>query len=70
MNMFANVGVVLQEDEDGHLVVLTIINDLMVKAPEIFLDHFARLGIFSKVQNLAGPLESQEANEETEQEQG
>lgn len=56
-----------QEDEDGHLVVLGIIQDLMVKAPDIFLDHFARLGIFSKVQALAGPPESQENNEENEQ---
>lgn len=36
----------------------------MIKAQEIFLDHFARLGIFSKVQALAGPPESQDLNEE------
>lgn len=47
----------LQEDEDGHLVVLEIIQDLTVKAQEVFLDHFARLGIFSKVLQLAGPPE-------------
>lgn len=57
----------LQEDEDSHLVVLSIIQDLMVKAQDIFLDHFARLGIFSKVQALAGPPESQDINEENEQ---
>ncbi|XP_044749275.1 E3 ubiquitin-protein ligase Ufd4 isoform X2 [Coccinella septempunctata] len=51
------------EDEDGHLVVLSIIQDLMSKAQELFLDHFARLGIFSKVQTLAGPLESQDAED-------
>ncbi|CAG2067311.1 unnamed protein product, partial [Timema podura] len=45
------------EDEDGHLVVLQIIQDLMTKAQDIFLDHFARLGVFSKVQQLAGPLQ-------------
>lgn len=56
----------MQEDEDGHLIVLTIIQDLMVKAQEVFLDHFARLGIFSKVQLLAGPMESNENNEESE----
>nr|CAD7398859.1 unnamed protein product [Timema cristinae] len=46
-----------EEDEDGHLVVLQIIQDLMTKAQDIFLDHFARLGVFSKVQQLAGPLQ-------------
>ena len=42
-----------EEDEDGHLVCMHIIHDLMNKSPETFLDHFARLGIFSKVQMLA-----------------
>ncbi|XP_054264078.1 E3 ubiquitin-protein ligase HECTD1-like [Macrosteles quadrilineatus] len=46
------------DDEDGHLVVLQIIEDLMTKAKDIFLDHFARLGVFSKVLQLAGPQES------------
>lgn len=50
----------MQEDEDGHLVVLQIIQDLMSKAQDIFLDHFARLGVFSKVMQLAGPQEIQE----------
>ncbi|PNF13829.1 hypothetical protein B7P43_G12448, partial [Cryptotermes secundus] len=64
-----------EEDEDGHLVVLQIIQDLMTKAQDIFLDHFARLGVFSKVLQLAGPQDSQESqsnkkdeNEENEQE--
>lgn len=55
------IAVVLdnEEDEDGHIVVLTIIQSLMSKAQNIFLDHFARLGIFSKVLALAGgPAES------------
>lgn len=43
-----------QDDEDGHLVVLTIIEELMNKRQEEFLDHFARLGVFSKVQSLMG----------------
>lgn len=50
-----------QEDEDGHLVVLEIIQDLTVKAQEVFLDHFARLGVFSKVLQLAGPPEPAQA---------
>lgn len=63
------IGTVLdnEEDEDGHLVVLSIIQDLMVKAQDTFLDHFARLGIFSKVQALAGPPETIESIEEAEQ---
>jgi hypothetical protein len=51
---------IVQEDEDGHLVVLQIIQDLMTKAQDIFLDHFARLGVFSKVLQLAGPQDAQE----------
>lgn len=39
----------------------------MVKAQEIFLDHFARLGIFSKVQSLAGPPESSDTNDDNDQ---
>lgn len=48
-------------------MVLAIIQDLMVKAQEIFLDHFARLGIFSKVQSLAGPPESSDNNDDNDQ---
>ncbi|XP_053697436.1 E3 ubiquitin-protein ligase Ufd4 isoform X2 [Sabethes cyaneus] len=43
-----------EDDEDGHLVVLTIIEELMSKTQSDFLDHFARLGVFSKVQALMG----------------
>lgn len=42
----------MQDDDDGHLVVLTIIEELMNKTQDEFLDHFARLGVFSKVQSL------------------
>lgn len=34
--------------------MLTIIEELMTKRQEEFLDHFARLGVFSKVQMLMG----------------
>lgn len=51
----------LQEDEDGHLVVLQIIQDLMEKAQDAFLDHFARLGVFSKVLALVGPRDGQDS---------
>lgn len=39
----------------------------MVKAQDIFLDHFARLGVFSKVYALAGPPDICEQIEECEQ---
>ncbi|CAL7934245.1 unnamed protein product [Xylocopa violacea] len=47
-----------EEDEDGHLVVLHMIQDLMIKGKDEFLEHFARLGVFSKVAALAGPQET------------
>ncbi|XP_055540059.1 E3 ubiquitin-protein ligase Ufd4 isoform X3 [Wyeomyia smithii] len=47
-----------EDDEDGHLVVLTIIEELMSKTQSDFLDHFARLGVFSKVQALMGDASS------------
>lgn len=39
----------------------------MSKAQDLFLDHFARLGIFSKVQALIGPNDVQDTIEESEQ---
>ncbi|XP_019870714.1 E3 ubiquitin-protein ligase HECTD1 isoform X2 [Aethina tumida] len=59
-----------EEDEDGHSVVLSIIQDLMTKSQEVFLDHFARLGIFTKVQTLAGPPDPPEAEENETNEDG
>ncbi|XP_015172356.1 PREDICTED: E3 ubiquitin-protein ligase HECTD1 isoform X6 [Polistes dominula] len=56
------------EDEDGHLVVLQMIQDLMIKGKDEFLEHFARLGVFSKVASLAGPQETA-PEPETEQNQ-
>ncbi|KAH7941678.1 hypothetical protein HPB49_016069 [Dermacentor silvarum] len=43
-----------EEDEDSLLICLQMIQEVMTKAPTIFLEHFARLGVFSKVQALAG----------------
>lgn len=48
-----------QEDDEGHQVVLHIIQDLMKKAQDIFLEHFARLGMFGRVLELAGPQENE-----------
>ncbi|EDW86666.2 uncharacterized protein Dwil_GK23521 [Drosophila willistoni] len=41
-----------EDDDDGHIIVLNIIEELMSKTQDDFLEHFARLGIFSKVQAL------------------
>lgn len=50
-----------QEDEDGQHTVLQIIEDLMERCPDVYLDHFARLGVFNKVLAIAGPpLEEEE----------
>ncbi len=41
-----------EEDEDGHLSCLLIIQDLLTKDSEgLFLEQFAKLGLFSKVSN-------------------
>ena len=40
-------------------MVLHIIQDLMKKAQDIFLEHFARLGMFGRVLELAGPQENE-----------
>ncbi|XP_039751327.1 E3 ubiquitin-protein ligase Ufd4 isoform X4 [Pararge aegeria] len=41
------------DDDDGHLTVLGIAEELMIKAADIYLEQFARLGVFSKVEALA-----------------
>ena len=41
-----------EDDEEGHLVTLSIISDLMAKAgpgESKSLEHFAKLGVYSKV---------------------
>ncbi|XP_069975690.1 E3 ubiquitin-protein ligase HECTD1 isoform X13 [Penaeus vannamei] len=44
-----------EEDEDGHLVALQMVDDLLSKAAPLLLEHCARLGVISKVGSLAGP---------------
>lgn len=45
----------MQDDDDGHVIALQTIYDLLIKCQDTFLDHFARLGVFCKVQQLLGP---------------
>jgi len=50
----------LQEDDDSHYIALQMIQDLMLKSRDSFLDYFAQLGIFRKVLNLCGPQSDDE----------
>ena len=46
---------------------LNIIQDLLEKANDVFIEHFARLGVISKVSEMVGPLledEDEEGNED------
>lgn len=46
---------------------LNIIQDLLEKENGIFIEHFARLGVISKVSEMVGPLldeEDEEGNED------
>ncbi|XP_061467551.1 E3 ubiquitin-protein ligase HECTD1 isoform X1 [Rhineura floridana] len=57
-----------EDDDDGHLLALQIIRDLVDKGGDIFLDQLARLGVISKVSTLAGPLSDDENEEESKPE--
>jgi hypothetical protein len=57
-----------QDDDDGHLLALQIIRDLVDKGGDIFLDQLARLGVISKVSTLAGPSSDDENEEESKPE--
>jgi len=58
----------LQDDDDGHLLALQIIRDLVDKGGDLFLDQLARLGVISKVSTLAGPSSDDENEEESKPE--
>lgn len=52
-----------QDDDDGHMSALNIIQDVLEKANEVFIEHFARLGVISKVSEMVGPLLEEEEDE-------
>ncbi|XP_039207837.1 E3 ubiquitin-protein ligase HECTD1 isoform X7 [Crotalus tigris] len=56
------------DDDDGHLLALQIIRDLVDKGGDLFLDQLARLGVISKVSSLAGPSSDDENEEESKPE--
>lgn len=57
-----------QDDDDGHLLALQIIRDLVDKGGDVFLDQLARLGVINKVSTLAGPTSDDENEEEAKPE--
>ncbi|CAI5764122.1 E3 ubiquitin-protein ligase HECTD1 isoform X10 [Podarcis lilfordi] len=57
-----------EDDDDGHLLALQIIRDLVDKGGDLFLDQLARLGVISKVSTLAGPTSDDENEEESKPE--
>lgn len=63
MYILSVLFLIMKDDEDGHLVVLIIIEELMSKTKDEFLDHFARLGIFSKVQGLMGNADNESTSD-------
>ena len=46
----------MQDDEEGHGTALAIIQDLMVKGQDEFLDHFGRFGVFNMVHSMVGDV--------------
>ena len=51
-----------EDDEEGHLITLSVISDLMAKAgagESKWLEHFAKLGVYSKVHLLCEPQEGE-----------
>ncbi|KAM6973602.1 E3 ubiquitin-protein ligase HECTD1 isoform 3-T3 [Aplochiton taeniatus] len=57
-----------EDDDDGHLLALQIIRDLVDKGGDVFLDQLARLGVINKVSTLAGPISDDENEEEAKPE--
>lgn len=57
-----------QDDDDGHLLALQIIRDLVDKGGDVFLDQLARLGVINKVSTLAGPASDDENEDEAKPE--
>ncbi|KAM4625799.1 E3 ubiquitin-protein ligase HECTD1 isoform 2-T2 [Polymixia lowei] len=57
-----------EDDDDGHLLALQIIRDLVDKGGEVFLDQLARLGVINKVSTLAGPTSDDENEEDAKPE--
>uniref|UniRef100_A0A673CBP2 E3 ubiquitin-protein ligase n=1 Tax=Sphaeramia orbicularis TaxID=375764 RepID=A0A673CBP2_9TELE len=62
------IPVIKRDDDDGHLLALQIIRDLVDKGGDVFLDQLARLGVINKVSTLAGPASDDENEDEAKPE--
>lgn len=58
-----------EEDEEGQLLVLQMVADLLSKAQELLLDHCARLGVISQVALMAGAHEPIQHEDRTKDDQ-
>lgn len=67
-NKIIIVNSLSQDDDDGHLLALQIIRDLVDKGGDVFLDQLARLGVINKVSTLAGPASDDENEDEAKPE--
>lgn len=54
VEVISNCCLDAEEDEECCMFALQMVQDLLDKEFNLFLDHFARLGVFNKVQSIAG----------------
>ena len=55
---------IFQDDDDGHLLALQMIDDLVEKGGDLFMDQLARLGVINKVSGLAGTASDDESEQD------
>ena len=53
-----------QEDQEGQLAALHVLQDLLTKQPAAFDEQIARLGLPNKIASLAGPPEEEQTDGE------
>ncbi|KAK3734839.1 hypothetical protein QZH41_011760, partial [Actinostola sp. cb2023] len=56
-----------EEDDDGHLIALQVIQYICEKSLDEFVNHFARLGVINHVSELAGLGDDEQEEEEEQQ---
>uniref|UniRef100_UPI00358F986A E3 ubiquitin-protein ligase HECTD1-like n=1 Tax=Myxine glutinosa TaxID=7769 RepID=UPI00358F986A len=58
-----------EDDDDGHLLALKMINDLVEKGGDLFMNHLQKLGVINKVSGLAGTASYNKSEENMKIEQ-
>uniref|UniRef100_UPI00358EE47C E3 ubiquitin-protein ligase HECTD1-like n=1 Tax=Myxine glutinosa TaxID=7769 RepID=UPI00358EE47C len=58
-----------EDDEDGQLLALQMIDDLVEKGCDLFMDHLEKLGVINMVSGLAGTASDDEREEDLKTEQ-